>query len=147
MNPANIQFSVKQLRLPIAALLTLVLVGGLYSVVNTQITLMGARVINLRERAERLQRENHHLELEIAIEIAPGKILPRAQVLGLRPVTPSQTIYLVVKNYPIAVPKPTASPPSSVASRSADLLDVLRDLLARLGFTSGTGAAEAGSTR
>ncbi len=148
MNPTNsTSFSLKQLRLTIAALLTLVLVGGLYSVVNTQITLTGARVINLRERAERVRRENRQFEFEIARAMAPEKILPRAQALGLKPVAPVQTIYLIVKNYPVAVPKPTAVPPNSVASHPADPLAGLRDLFARLGFSPGPGAAEAGSNR
>ncbi len=144
----NLKFSFLQYRLHLAAILSLGLIGGMYSVVNAQITLTNQRVFELQDRLERLQREDQQYELDIARERAQEKIETRARALGLRPAKPEQITYLVVKNYPTTPPQPTlaANAAATVESNhSASLVTVLGDLLRRMGLGSRSNSAEAGS--
>ncbi len=110
----------------------LVLVGTIYLLQMGQATMTGQRAQELLAQAERLNRENAQLEYDIATLAAPARIAERARAMGLRPATPAQTKFVVVNNFPVAQPKPTAPEIVAVAPRSG--LDAWwNDLLAWLG--------------
>lgn len=117
------------------------LLGLLYLTQSAQATMTGKRVVKLQERLEQLRRENAQLEYEIAVSSAPPRIAERATRLGLRPLTPSQVHYVVIKDYPLM----SSSVPSKAVMRVVppSPLDVWRDaLLARWGVrVSGYSAA------
>ena len=144
MSP-KLNFSVGQFRLPLITILALLLMGGMYSVVNTQITLTGQRVLDLQNRLERLSRENQELDLDLAKAKSFERIEPRARALGLRPIVPAQTTWLVVKNVPANPPVQTIQPKYSEPSRSVGFLADLEDLLSRVGLAPGNSAVEAGT--
>ncbi|MBI3913236.1 MAG: hypothetical protein HY327_03400 [Chloroflexi bacterium] len=144
MSP-KLNFSVVRFRLPLITILAVMLMGGMYAVVNTQITLTGQRVLDLQNRLERLSRENQELDLELAKAKSFERIEPRARALGLRPIAPTQTTYLVVKNIPASPPVQPIQPNFSEPSRSVGFLADLEDLLSRVGLAPGNNAAEAGT--
>jgi len=121
------------------------LLGLLYLTQSSQATMTGKRVVELQTRLEQLQRENVQLEYEIAVLTAPDKMAERARRLGLRPATPQQMTYLVLKEYPTMPPKSSPlvqnviNPPGS-----ADPLEALwNELLARLGWRANGRIVEA----
>ena len=136
----------KPIRLPLITILTLIMIGGWYSVINTQIALTGQRVSDLEERLARLNRENDQLEMDFARESAFDKIEPRARAMGLRPTISTQTVYLVVKNYPANVQRP-AQITRALSSRATGFIAVFNDIVSRLGLSSGSASAEAEAIR
>ncbi|MBI3537652.1 MAG: hypothetical protein HY070_08865 [Chloroflexi bacterium] len=146
MNIAKPVRSIKQFRLPVIAILSLTLIGGLYSVINMQIAFTGQRILDLDERLQRLNRVNKQLELEISRESAFDRIEPRARALGLRPTTTTQTTYLVVKNYPVTI-NPSVTAQTTASPRATGFIAIVDDLLSRLGLAPGTATAEAGAIR
>ncbi len=137
------EISLLEIRRPLIAMGVLILIGGMYSVVTTQITLTGQRVLDLQNRLERLTRENQQLEFDIAKETTFEKIEPRARALGLRPISPAQMTYLVVKNYPVSAPKTVPSAKEIAPSRTG-FFAALQEVIKRVGLAPGTNAVEAG---
>ncbi len=135
-------FSFSQTRLLIWLVGVLALVGLIYLGQSSQAVVTGARVLELQAELERLQRTNAELEYEIATLTTPARLAERARALGLRPATMSQTIYIVVPDYPASsrlVRRVSASPVASPDFSSGTLWD---DWLTRLGLGR-AGAAEA----
>ncbi len=110
------------------------LFGFVYLGQNGQATMTGRRVQDLQEQLDRLKRENAQLEVEIAQLTLPAKIVERGKALGFRPATTTQTVFVIVKNYPVE-PKPVAAPQTAAASSPSDLLNLWNDLLAWMGLT------------
>ncbi len=119
------------------------LFGFIYLGQNGQATMTGRRAQDLQEQLDRLKRENAQLEVEIAQLTLPSKIAERAKQLGFRPATITQTVFVVVKNYPVES-KPAAAPEqTAAASSSSDLDNLWNDFLAMMGLTPAGQTVEA----
>jgi hypothetical protein len=119
------------------------LLGLLYLTQSTQATLTGKRLVSLQERLEELRRENAQLEYEIGVLTAPQRLAERATRLGLRPLTPAQARYVVIKDF---APLPPAMPPASVrnAPQPSSTFDLVwRELMLRLGWHTSEPSAAA----
>lgn len=121
------------------------LLGLLYLTQSSQATLTGTRAVELQTRLERLRRENAQLEYEIAVLTAPDKLAERARRLGLRPATITQTMYIVVHDYPVLPSKPASfARTPSAPPPPADPLPVLwNEWLTRLGWLASGRIVEA----
>ncbi len=100
-------------------------VGVIYLGQNGQATLTGRQVQDLEIRLERVKRENAQLEIETAQYTLPSQIAERARAMGFRPATISQTIFIVVNNYPNDAGSGTSSVPTPAPSGGASLWDEL----------------------
>ena len=138
--------SFSNVRTLILLLACLIFLGAIYVGSSSQATLSGQRVQDLQERLDRLNRENAQLQYDIAALTTPAKIAERARALGLRPATPSQMVFLTVKNYPLTVARAPASKNIAAASSDALVGGWWNDLLARLGLTPSPQTAQATSS-
>lgn len=118
----------------------LILFGLVYVGQSTQATLNGQRAQDLQDKLERLNRENAQLQYEIATLSAPVKIAERARALGLHPATPSQMVFLTVKNYPTSakLTAPVTTAPTLTTNHSP-----VDQILMWLGLTPGPRTAQA----
>jgi hypothetical protein len=119
------------------------LIGLIYLGQNGQATMTGRRAQDLQDQLTRIKRENAQLEVEIAQLTLPSRIADRARVLGFRPATITQTVFVVVKNYPVDA-KPVVAPlvPAAAAS-SLDVGTVWNGILNWVGLNSEGQTAEA----
>jgi hypothetical protein len=119
------------------------LIGLIYLGQNGQATMTGRRAQDLQDQLARIQRENAQLEVDIAQLTLPSRIADRARVVGFRPATITQTVFVVVKNYPVDA-KPAAPPmvPAETAS-SFDVASVWSGILNWVGLTSAGQTVEA----
>ena len=115
------------------------LLGFIYLGQNGQATMTGRRALDLQERLDRIKRENAQLEVEIAQLTLPSRIADLGKALGFRPATFTQTVFVVVKNYPVES-KPAAA---VAASSSFDPAVWLNDLLAQVGLAPTARTVEA----
>ncbi len=118
------------------------LLGFTYLGQNGQATMTGRRAQDLKEQLERIKRENAQLEVEIAQLSLPSRIANRAQVLGFHPATISQTMFIVVKNYPVDSTFP-AAPAMAKVAKPNDLAALWDGLLAFMGLTPAASTVEA----
>lgn len=126
---------------------SVVLLGVVYMGQASQAAMTGQRIQDKQEKLDRILRENAQLEADIATAMAPSRIEARARALGLHPPTSDQTKYLSIKDYPTDTPslaraartEPLASPSSGALGFTIWWTDVL----ARVGLSSGSRAAEA----
>ncbi len=118
------------------------LLGFIYLGQNGQATMTGRRALDLQEQLDRIKRENAQLEVEIAQLTLPSRIVDRGKALGFRPATFTQTVFVVVKNYPVES-KPAAAPAAAAASSSSDPAVWLNDLLAQVGLAPTARTVEA----
>lgn len=109
----------------------LCLVGLAYLGQNGQATLTGRQVQDLQTQLERIERENAELENENAQYTLPSQVADRAKAMGFRPATISQTVFVVVKNFP-----PTETPAPSNAAGSQTGSGWWDELLGWLGLAS-----------
>ena len=89
--------------------------GLLWLGITTQTAGVGQRVRELDAQVELTVRENAQLQYDIAVLTQPDRIIKRATALGMRPVSPSQTVYLDIKYAPRAAYVPenkTVEPPA-----------------------------------
>lgn len=122
----------------------LILFGLVYVGQSTQATLNGQRVQDLQEKLDRLNRENAQLQYDIAVLNSPAKIAERARARGLHPATPSQMVFLTIKNYPTAA-KLSAPVTTALSASSTDspLASTWNQILAWLGLTPSPRTAQA----
>jgi hypothetical protein len=122
------------------------LLGFIYLGQNGQATMTGRRAQDLQERLDRIKRENAQLEVEIAQLTLPSRIADRAKVLGFHPATITQTVFVVVKNYPDEA-KPAVAPAVAAApvSSSFDLITVWNGVLDWVGLAPAPQTVEATS--
>ena len=121
----------------LVALLGLIFLGQ-----NGQATLTGQRARDLQAQLQRIQRENAQLEFEIAQLSMPSRIADRARALGFRPATLSQTVFVVVKNYPTES-KPVAATTAPTPAPPNDLTTLWNNLLSFVGLTPAGNTVEA----
>ncbi len=126
---------------------TVVLLGVVYMGQASQAALAGERIKDKQDKLERILRENAQLEADVAALMTPSRIEARARALGLHLPNPDQIKYLSIKDYPTENPNPAlanhtelVAPPSSGA---AGIAAWLTGVLARVGLSSGSRAAEA----
>ena len=117
------------------------LIGLIYLGQNGQATMTGRRAQDLQDQLTRIQRENAQLEVEIAQLTLPSRIAERAGILGFHPATITQTVFVVVKNYPVDA-KPAGAPPPAAAS-SFDAATIWNGMLNWVGLTSAGQTVEA----
>jgi cell division protein FtsL len=120
------------------------LLGFIYLGQNGQATMTGRRAQDLQERLDRIKRENAQLEVEIAQLTLPSRIADRARIIGFHPATITQTVFVVVKNYPVEV-KPGAAPTATAAtvSSSFDFVTVWNGVLNWVGLAPAAQTVEA----
>jgi len=116
------------------------LLGLVYLGQNGQATMTGRKAQDLQTQLERVERENAQLEIENAQFTLPSKIAERARAMGFHPATITQTVFIVVKNYPIDLKTSSPSVPASVPSGGSSLWD---DLLTWVGLAPTGGTVEA----
>jgi cell division protein FtsB len=138
----NHQRSTGSLRAFLLLVGVLALMGLVYLGQNGQATMTGRRAQDLTQQLERIQRENAQLEVEIAQLTLPSRIAERARALGFRPATISQTVFIVVKNYPVDSKPAVAARPADTAS-SSELAALWNDLLTWMGLTPASQTVEA----
>jgi len=132
----NSQVSSGNLRGVLLLIGLIALVGFIYLGQTGQATMTGRRAQDLQEQLDRIKRENAQLEIEIAQLTLPSKIMERGKALGFRPATIAQTVFVVVKNYPVES-KPAVPSAAAAASNSFDPAALWNDLLAWMGLTPG----------
>jgi cell division protein FtsL len=140
----NSQISTGSLRGLLLLVGLVALLGLIYLGQNSQATMAGHRAQDLQEQLDRIDRENAQLEVEIAQLTLPSRIADRAKVLGFHPATFTQTVFVVVKNYPVEV-KPAAAPLAAAATTSStfDLGTVWNGILNWVGLTPAAQTVEA----
>ncbi len=128
-------------RLAILLLGLVALWGLMWLGITTQTVIMGQQVRELDAQLDRTLRENAQLEYDIAVLTQPDRIAKRAAALGLRPASPSQTVYLDIKYGPRAAygaeKKLVGSPPAF------DWAAWFNDALAAIGLSVSSRSAEA----
>ncbi len=126
---------------------TVVLLGVVYMGQASQAAITGQRIHDKQEKLDRILRENAQLEADVAAAMTPSRIEARARALGLHLPNPDQIKYLSIKDYPTDTPSPAlAAHTEPVAPPSSGAFDVAiwwTDVLARVGLSSGSRAAEA----
>ena len=136
------QVSVGTLRSLLLLVGLVALLGLIFLGQNGQATLTGHRAQDLQTQLQRIQRENAQLEFEIAQLSMPSRIADRARALGFRPATLSQTVFVVVKNYPTES-KPVAATTAPTPAPSNDLTMLWNNLLSFVGLTPAGNTVEA----
>jgi cell division protein FtsB len=139
----NNAFTSGTLRVLLGLGVLIAVLGFIYLGQNGQATLTGRRTQELQERLSRLRRENAQLEAEIAQYRNPKRLADRATALGMHPATISETLYLVVKNYPVESRTAAQVAPSPQSSSSSDLASLWNQLVALFGLTPAARTAEA----
>ncbi len=137
--------SFSNVRTVIVLLILLVLIGFIYVGQSTQATLNGQRVQDLQTQLDRLNRENAQLEYDIAAMTTPAKMAERARALGLRPATPTQMVFITVKNYPVTAKVTLPIKTGATPSADSPLVNLWNELLARLGLAPSPRTVEATS--
>ena len=132
-------------RTVIILLTALILIGLIYVGQSSQATLNGQRVQDLQAQLDRINRENAQLEYDIAAATTPAKIADRARALGLRPATPTQMVFITVKNYPVTAKVTPPIKTDATPSSDSPLVNLWNDLLARLGLAPSPRTVEATS--
>lgn len=117
------------------------IIGLIYLGQNGQATVTGRRAQDLAQQLDAVKRENAQLEVEIAQFTLPSRIADRARAIGFRPATISQTLYVVVKNYP-ADPTPALDKPAAAAS-SSNATTLWNDFLTWMGLLPSSQTVEA----
>jgi cell division protein FtsB len=140
----NSQISTGNLRGLLLLVGLVALLGLIYLGQNGQATMTGHRAQDLQEQLDRINRENAQLEVEIAQLTLPARIADRARALGFRPATITQTVFVVVKNYPVDA-KPAAAPLAAAATTSSsfDLGTVWNGILNWVGLAPAAQTVEA----
>jgi hypothetical protein len=119
------------------------LIGLIYLGQSGQATMTGRRAQDLQDQLIRIRRENAQLEVDIAQLTLPARIADRAHIIGFRPATISQTVFVVVKNYPMDA-KPAAGPTTPAATTtSLDVASIWNGILNWVGLTSAGQTVEA----
>ena len=137
------QISTGSLRGLLLLLGVIALIGLIYLGQNGQATMTGRRAQDLQDQLARIQRENAQLEVDIAQLTLPTRIADRARVLGFHPATTAQTVFVVVKNYPVDA-KPASSPTvPDAAPSSLDVASVWNGILNWVGLNSAGQTVEA----
>lgn len=128
-------------RLAILLLGLVALWGLMWLGITTQTVVLGQHVRELDAQLNQTLRQNAQFEYDIAVLTQPDRIAKRATALGLRPASPSQTVYLDIKYAPRAayVPEknPAKPPPPS------DWTTWVNNMLASIGLGSPSRSAEA----
>ena len=119
------------------------LIGLIYLGQNGQATMTGRRAQDLQEQLTRIQRENAQLEVDIAQLTLPSRIADRARTLGFQPATITQTVFLVVKNYPVDSTPASAPAAPAVAASSFDAGAIWNGILNWVGLTPAGQTVEA----
>jgi cell division protein FtsL len=136
----NPRITLTRPRLAIMLLGLVALWGLMWLGITTQTVFVGQHLRDLDAQLDQTQRQNAQLEYDIAVLTQPDRIIKRATALGMRPASPSQTVYLDIK-YPLRaayVPeKKSVEPPTS------DWTTWLNDAFAALGLSSPARLAEA----
>lgn len=128
-------------RLAILLLGFVALWGLMWLGITTQTVVVGQRVRDLDAQLDQTLRQNAQLEYDIAVLTQPDRIAKRATTLGLRPASPSQTVYLDVKYAPRAA---YVSEKRIVQPQPAsDWTSWVGDVLASFGLGSPSRLAEA----
>ena len=117
------------------------IIGLIYLGQNGQATVTGRRAQDLAQQLDAVKRENAQLEVEIAQFTLPSRIADRARAIGFRPATISQTLYVVVKNYP-ADPTPALAKPAAATS-SSNATTLWNDFLTWMSLQPSTQTVEA----
>ncbi len=136
----NSQLTGGSLRTMLLLVGLIALLGMIYLGQNGQATMAGHRAQDLKDQYDRIQRENAQLELEIAQLMLPARVADRAKALGFHPATITQTVFMVVKNYPVDSKPVAARLPAPSSISHASLWD---NLLALVGLAATTNTAEA----
>ena len=118
------------------------LLGLVYLGQNGQATVTGRRAQDLAQQLDTIKHENAQLEVEIAQLTLPSRIADRARALGFRPATISQTVYVVVKNYP-AGPAPAVAKPATTTAASSGVSTFWNDVLTWMGLPPTSQTVEA----
>ena len=135
------QISTGNLRVFLLLVGLIALIGLIYLGQSGQATMTGRRAQDLQDQLSRIKRENAQLEVDIAQLTLPNRIVERARVLGFHPATITQTVFVVVKNYPVDA-KPVAAQVAPAAS-SFDGATVWNGILNWVGLNSGSQTVEA----
>ena len=128
-------------RLAILLLGLVALWGLMWLGITTQTVVLGQHVRDLDAQLDQTLRQNAQLEYDIAVLTQPDRIAKRATALGLRPASPSQTVYLDIKYAPRAayvLEKKTSEPQPTF-----DWTTWVGDVLASFGLGSPSRSAEA----
>jgi cell division protein FtsL len=115
--------------------------GLLWLGITTQTVVLGQHVRDLDAQLDQTLRQNAQLEYDTAVLLQPDRIAKRATALGLRPASPTQTVYLDIKYAPRAAyvqQKKLVEPPPP-----SDWTTWINDLLASIGLGSPSRSAEA----
>jgi hypothetical protein len=118
-------------------LLVMAILGGFYLTVAAQAGMAGRDLQAFEQRQSELIRSNDELRAQLAELRSVKRLAAGAERLGYITVAPEAVEYLVVKNYPTAVP-PTPEPPAAAAP-PATLIDWLAETLGALLSSSGGG--------
>ena len=118
------------------------LIGLIYLGQNGQATVTGRRAQDLSMQLDAIKHENAQLEIEIAQLTLPSRIADRARALGFRPATITQTLYVVVKNYPTD-PAPVVAKPATTAASSSNLTTWWNNFLTWMGLPPTSPTVEA----
>ena len=127
-------------RLAILLLGLVALWGLVWLGITTKTVVIGQHVRELDAQLEQTLRHNAQLEYDIAVLMQPERIAKRAAALGLRPASPSQTIYLDIKYALRAAYVPEKK---SVEPLASEWTTWFNNALAALGLGSPVRSAEA----
>ncbi|WP_189043493.1 septum formation initiator family protein [Micromonospora sonchi] len=108
-------------RAPFAALVVLLVVGGVLGIlaVNTKINENAFRLLELQEQQAKLDQEQQQLKKQIADAEAPGNLAAQARKLGL--VESSEPAYIRLPDGKlIFVPQPAGGQPSLASQSGAE---------------------------
>lgn len=97
MNP---RITLTRPRLAILLVGLVALWGLMWLGITTQTVSKSQHVQELDAQLDQTLRQNAQLEYDIAVLTQPERIIKRATAIGMRPASPSQTVYLEVK-YPL----------------------------------------------
>jgi len=141
LNTFKPRVTLTRTRLAILLLGLVALWGLLWLGITTQTVVLGQHVRDLDAQLDQTLRQNAQLEYDIAVLTQPDRIAKRATALGLRPASPSQTVYLDIKYAPRAayVPEKKIVEPQP----ASDWATWVSDLFASIGLGSPSRSAEA----
>lgn len=95
------------------------LVAGIYLNVTARAATVGREIFDLQNQIDEIERENENLRAQLAELTSSARMAQRAQSMGFYPVTPDETLYLVVPGYEAR--KPLVLAPARQPTVSSDV--------------------------
>lgn len=117
-------------------LTALLVIGGMYLTVSSNVAQAGRRVMTLESRRQELLQSTADLRANLAELTTPERLLERAGSLGFKPAGPDDIEYLEVEGYALGpafvAPRPLGSLEQGSAGLSPSYTETLGAWLSRL---------------